>query len=124
MRMLEMADAGRIAISPRASEPKKSLIFFQTSLDSFRRHPSQHVPRCSSTLNRRSMAACKTTFDTRLETSADPFERVPGGLVVWSVRALVARSHIDGEEEDEEGCQEGCQEEEGPRLVLRPASDR
>ena len=32
-----------------------------------------------------------------------------------TVRVLVARSHHNGEEE-EEGCQEGRQEEEGPRL--------
>ena len=34
-----------------------------------------------------------------------------------TVRVLVARSHHNGEEE-EEGCQEGRQEEEGPRLNL------
>ena len=57
---------------------------------------------------------CLARFDaTRNVDRSLPQSTRGNGRV--TVRVLVARSHHNGEEE-EEGCQEGRQEEEGPRL--------
>ncbi len=57
---------------------------------------------------------CLARFDaTRNVDCSLPQSTRGNGRV--TVRVLVARSHHNGEEE-EEGCQEGRQEEEGPRL--------
>ena len=87
---------------------------FWISLDSFRCHPSQLLSQrdevSSCTVSKRCLARsdAKRNVDRSLHESTRGNGRV-------TVRVLVARSHHNGEEE-EEGCQEGRQEEEGPRL--------
>ena len=59
---------------------------------------------------------CLARFDATRNVDRSLTQSTRGnGRVI--VRVLVARSHHNGEEE-EEGCQEGRQEEEGPRLNL------
>jgi hypothetical protein len=57
---------------------------------------------------------CLARFDAKRNVDCSLPQSTRGNGRV-TVRVLVARSHHNGEEE-EEGCQEGRQEEEGPRL--------
>jgi hypothetical protein len=68
------------------------------------------MKRCHAPCQKRCLARldAKRNVDCSLQQSTRGNGRV-------TVRVLVARSHHNGEEE-EEGCQEGRQEEEGPRL--------